>query len=347
MTTVTDTAKVIMENLAEGLYTFSVYTYDANGNRSMVMEQSGQPYGEKYLSARSLKVITYATLLTKSCALFNFSEAVADLQYCEFHYTTTSGEEKTITLNPDATSIMLEDFKNGSPYKIRCVYKPKKGIDAVTGEWIENSDPLEIEVRSLPKSPWKNLALPTDTWSSYANLPQYVFENLWNGQLTGDGYHCWASPVVDKVIWFTIDLGYTVSIQSIQLHHRLPYERYAGGGVRRFQLWGSNDPAPDGSWDSWTLLGEFETKKPSGYEPDGSVGAITAEDQDYFDNHNVYTLEETELVPDPFQNVRYVRFKLLDAFSTYGNNNPVNYVIGEITIFGTFASITERNKFIQ
>ncbi len=347
MISVVDTARVILDNIPEGLYTFSLYTYDAQGNRSMAMEQSGQPYGEKYLSGRSPKEITYATMLTTECAYFDFSPAVADLLYCEFQYTSTSGEEKTINLDPEATSIMVEDFKNGSPYRIRCIYKPNKGVDTVAGEWTESSDPLEIEVISLPKGTWKNMALPTDTWLSYASLPQYVFENLWNGQLTGDGYSCWASNVGDKVIWFSIDLGYTVSIQSLQLHHRLPWERYTGAGVRRFQLWGSNDPAPDGSWDSWNLLGEFETKKPSGYEPDGSVGTITAEDQDYFDNHNVYTLEKTDLVTDPFQTVRYVRFKLLDAFSTYGNNNPVNYVIGEITIFGTFASIKERNKYVK
>ena len=163
MTSVTDSAKIVMENLNEESYTFSVYTYDAKGNRSMVTEQAGMPYGDKYLSSKSLKEITSAAMLTTTAALFNFSPAVSDLKYCEFTYTSTSGEEKTVTLEADAKSLQITDFQNGAPYRIRSIYKPEKGIDEIPGEWVEAQETLEMEVIDLPKSPWQQFALPGGT----------------------------------------------------------------------------------------------------------------------------------------------------------------------------------------
>lgn len=39
---------------------------------------------------------------------------------------------------------------------------------------------------------------------------------------------------------------------------------YYRGDMKKFEIWGSANPNPDGSWDSWTKLGTYEQKKPSG-----------------------------------------------------------------------------------
>src|SRR3546814_16969533 len=50
---------------------------------------------------------------------------------------------------------------------------------------------------------------------------------------------------------------------------------YSSGNIREFEIWGSDDPSPDGSYDGWTLMGEYEVIRPSGL----SVGdELTTED---------------------------------------------------------------------
>lgn len=347
MTSVTDTARVVLEDLAEENYTFSIYTYDAQGNRSMPTEQTGMPYGEKYLTSKSLKEITSASMLTTTHAIINLSPAVADLQYCEITYTSTSGEEKTITVDAAAKSVQIPDFKNGAPYKIRCIYKPARGVDEIPGEWIEYSDALEKEVLDLPKQTWQYCGLPGDT-PRYGGWGLDLYA-LWNNS-AGD---IWASPQwqYPRNTRFTIDLGYTVSLSELQIWHRLPYETYDGSGLRNFQVWGATNPSTDGSFDGWTLLGEFQAPKPSGYQPDGSPGPVTAEDADYWANHNVYKFVANDQVPDPEIPVRYFRMVLQEMFGNYGKPEADTFntvwVLAEITLRGSFTTLEERNKFVN
>src|SRR5690606_29772838 len=51
---------------------------------------------------------------------------------------------------------------------------------------------------------------------------------------------------------------------------------YYRGNPRYFEIWGSNNPSPDGSWDNWFLLGSFENVKPSGLP----YGQLTTEDRE-------------------------------------------------------------------
>lgn len=347
MTAVQDSVKLILEDLTEGSYSFSVYTYDARGNRSMVTEQAGIPYGDKYLTSKSLKEITSAAMVTTTVANFGFSSTVADLQYCEFVYTSTSGEEKTVTVEPNDKTLQIPDFKNGAPYKIRCIYKPARGVDEIPGEWIEYSDALEKEVLDLPKQTWQYCALPGDT-PRIGGWGLDLFA-LWNNS-TGD---IWGSPQwsYPRNTHFTLDLGYTVTLSEIQLWHRVPYETYAGSGVRNFQVWGATAPATDGSFEGWTLVGEFEAHKPSGYQADGSPGTVTAEDNDYWINHNVYTFVANDKVAGPNFPLRYFRMVLKDMFATYGKSDAdtfnESFVFAEFTLRGTFTTLEERNKFVN
>ncbi len=349
MTTVTDTARVILENLPEESYSFFIYTYDAKGNRSMVTERAGIPYGQKYLNSRSLKEVTSAAMLTPTVANFNFSPAVTDLLYCEISYTSTSGEVKTVVVNPNAKSIQINDFQNMTPYKIRCVYKPKDCVDEIPGEWYESKETLPKEVLDLPKGSWQYFWLPGDTpryggW----NLDIYA---LWNNRTNSEDI--WASPQFSypRNTRFTIDLGYTVTLSEIQFWHRLNYETYAGSGLRNFQVWASTNPASDGGLDGWTLIGEFQANKPSGYQPDGSPGPVTDTDKDYWANHNIYKFVATDKVTDPRMPLRYLRIVLQEMFETYGRTDEETYdkvfVLTEITLRGTFTSLEERNKFVK
>lgn len=83
------------------------------------------------------------------------------------------------------------------------------------------------------------------------------------------------------------------------------------------EVYGSNNPAADGSWDSWTLLGQFESVKPSG------DAKWTSEDIQFAVNDGEdFEFEDTGVY-------RYLRFKILK------NWGGVTYIyIAELTFWG-------------
>lgn len=60
-----DTIKVILPGMEEGLYTFDVYTYDKDGNRSIGNQIIGEVFGESYqrtISNRLIRTVTWLNL---------------------------------------------------------------------------------------------------------------------------------------------------------------------------------------------------------------------------------------------------------------------------------------------
>ncbi|PQJ68657.1 DUF5000 domain-containing lipoprotein [Polaribacter butkevichii] len=68
---------------------------------------------------------------------------------------------------------------------------------------------------------------------------------------------------------FTIDLGQELKISRVKIWDypqgtAAGYIYYWQFNMRNFEIWGSNNPSADGSFDSWDLLGTYEVVKPSG-----------------------------------------------------------------------------------
>ena len=102
-------------------------------------------------------------------------------------------------------------------------------------------------------------------------------------------------------VWITWDMRTIVTVSRFTYYHylRYPWEFY---NATDFELWGSMDPNPDGSWDeSWIPLGHFITPVPN---------PITDQDvADILDGIDC-ELEINEFAPDPYVPVRYLRFKV-------------------------------------
>ncbi|MFV0266971.1 MAG: DUF4959 domain-containing protein [Draconibacterium sp.] len=193
-----------------------------------------------------------------------------------------------------------------------------------------------FEEIKLPKTELRNASLPTDYYSPAEGFSGYRLEQLWLGPETADGNFYATSHSAPMPQWFTIELGHKMSISRIQKWPRAGYELYSSTAPRVFQVWGSDNPNPDGSWDeSWELLGEFEQIKPSGYGEGREVGPVTSEDNDYWYNKTEFELVPNEQAPDPYQTVTHLRFKILSTYSTYGTETSIGQVIiGELTFWG-------------
>jgi hypothetical protein len=173
--------------------------------------------------------------------------------------------------------------------------------DTLTGEYT----PLYEE--PLDKTKFKEVDLPTDIGYGWGFSMPY----LWNGVFKG--YDMWHSA--DKLdgmpLWFTFDMGTTAQLSRIGLWQRNQDGGwiYSQNNVREFEVYGSTNPNPNGSWDnSWTLLAHQTVIKPSGLP----VGQTSSAD--------VTAAETGELmnVPLTAPRVRYIRVKVLRTWTDGG-----------------------------
>jgi len=112
-------------------------------------------------------------------------------------------------------------------------------------------------------------------------------------------------------MWITFDLGISAKLSRIGLWQRNDngYWIYSQNNLREFEIYGSESPNPDGSWDaSWQLMVHHTIIKPSGLP----VGTTTNEDL------AAAEAGEQMEVPLTAPKVRYIRLKILRTWSDGG-----------------------------
>lgn len=187
----------------------------------------------------------------------------------------------------------------------------------VRDRWGNQSDQEELSLTPLyeeriPKEGFREYKTPTDPLY-HGSIP---LSNLWNDKLTG------GSSAGDS--WmrtrngtgtphhFTFDMGVTAKLSRFIFHQRGTVDEtnllYSGGSPRFFELWGSNAPASDGSYDGWVKIMDCELVKPSGRPvPDNS-----AEDIEVAKAGHEY------IVPLEAEAFRYLRIRVV---RTFGNTD--------------------------
>lgn len=192
--------------------------------------------------------------------------------------------------------------------------KTKFGI-FVEDRWNNRSDTLVTELtplfeQKLEKVNFREYRLPNDA----IGFPGWTVPKLWDDKYDEpEGYHSVGSGVPQQV---TFDLGVTALLSRFKYWQR-NIILFSGNNPRKFEVWGSTNPNPDGSWESWTKLADCESVKPSG------PGSITSEDRAYALAGEDFNFPE-DVIP-----VRYIRFKTLQ---TWGASPDVH--IMELTFWG-------------
>src|SRR5690606_8254636 len=240
-----------------------------------------------------------------------------------------------------------------APYIIHTIYK-----DWETGNWvpydrnyITNAAAVRYAVRGLPAEPkefgvyfvdkWKNHSdtlvttltplyeeeMDKSLFSNAALLDDYYQPRYTNNPLSmlwtpgGSTYFLMRNndPELTLPNWFTIDLGRAYKFGRMrvnQLSHSTNW-MFSLGTPRVFEIWGSNVKSTN--WDDWTLLGEFESIKPSGRP----IGDLSEDDKALATRGEDYDFDPLD------QSFRYVRFKTLQ---TWGGTPDVSLL--ELTFWG-------------
>lgn len=192
----------------------------------------------------------------------------------------------------------------------------------ITDRWNNISDTLTgvylpVHEEMMDKSLFREYNLAGDTWQRHSNFfTPYV---LWDGadRVSSTIFH--TAPGTGIPQHFTFDMGVRAELSRFLMYSRLNHE-YRFNHPKIFELWGSNDPNPDGTWESWTFVGRFESIKPSGLP----LGQQSTDDIEHARAGEEFEIEFQE---EPYQ---YWRFRTLD---TWGGNSDVS--LGELTFFGT------------
>ena len=188
---------------------------------------------------------------------------------------------------------------------------------SVQDRW-ENRSPIKpYEITPLyetefDKTQFSALNLPGDG-PHYGAWPM---TNIWNDD-AGSGYSSEQGDTWPQSL--TIDLGVVGRLSRIRVYQRLGSYIFIEGNLRKFEIWGAETLDQTGNWDSWTLLGDFESIKPSGLP----FGVLSDEDVALATNGEDFSF----LSSNP--KVRYIRVRVKETWA-----RGTNFQLMELDILG-------------
>ncbi|MBE8714067.1 DUF4998 domain-containing protein [Sphingobacterium hungaricum] len=150
--------EVIIPNIDEGIYTFEIRTFDAQGSQSMRSEIFGRVYGANYSANLNNRILNNVSRDANNQIVLNWFAESADstLLGTVVSYLTVAGDSAQVFTNANINETPIPNFKEGSTLKYRTQYRPSSlAIDTFFATEVE-LDPLDyIEVRTLyPRTTW-------------------------------------------------------------------------------------------------------------------------------------------------------------------------------------------------
>lgn len=314
-----DTISAIIPDLAEYVYSFTMYSYDGKGNRSIPKEINNvRVYGPLYeenLLNRPYKVSEPYVVNADGSIRLNFTAPDTINITTAIEYTNTSDVVTEKEIGPDESSLVLDDWKDGTIVRYRSSFIPQSGaIDTFHVTRYDTFPHIQRPVTYvlIDKGLFSALSLNNDAtpYEGGTNVTK-----LWDGSVGPQGYpNIWhsggGSPLPHH---FSFDLGATYSdLGQIEVTGR-----DCCHNPDRFEVWGIDDltgaettlPGNDAGWKDeaiakgWTLLKEV-TRTDDGKAP--------------------YKVELNDNLPP----VRYIRIRVLHVVTgdgSYSNLSEVTF----------------------
>ena len=236
-------------------------------------------------------------------------------------------------LDQDGNQVFKESFytsQANSSYSFRGYDPiPTTFIIYVEDRWGNKSitktlESTPLEDVFLDKGFFSIQQMPGDeSFSEYGFSANQMWDGSWSSQ-----WNCGHTSFLALPHQLTISLGQLAKLNRFKLYQRGGTELYKHGNPKRFQIFGrenlDNLPiySPSNPGDSWILLGEFESFKPSGLPP----GSNTEEDYLFQDNGEDFVFDSSVQQ----YNIKYIRFVNLETW-----NNQMVSVIGELSFWGS------------
>jgi hypothetical protein len=311
-----DTIRCTITGLSEYVYTFTVYSYDDKGNRSVATEISNaRVYGSVYKATlhNRLPDEDPYTINDDNSVLLRFASPDTVNITTVLQYTTLSGAIASTEVSPVTDSLKLTDYKFGTPILYQSSYTPVTG--ALDTFYTARYDTFPRIFRLVQCD--KSLFQEHDLWGDMGIYESGTrVSKLWDGSVGPQGYpnifHSDGNGGMPRVLSF--DMGKVYDHLSVIEETG----RDCCNNPDRFEVWGIDDltdavpevNSQDGGWKDamvskgWTLLKEVT-------RADDGKAAFKA-----------------NLVSDP-PPVRYIRIRVLHNVN--GENSYTN--MSELTFW--------------
>lgn len=316
----TDTIKILLPDLEEASYGFEIITVDEESNLSVKTEAQGTAYGSNYINSLLNRGLKSSATGIDGITRIEWYGGEEKEDGLELNYTSRSGETKLIKVAKDKNLLEIPDFQPGKGFKYRTFFRPDSNlIDVFVTAFIELPAPVAT-YPELDKAKFKEYPLPGDAPSAYGWLLRFMWDNNLND---GAGFHTpLNSPSPHH---FTFDLGVTTQLSEFRVYQRRDVYYYGYGNPKEFEIWGSTNPSPDGSFTNWVKLMDCKSVKPSG------PGPVTQADKDYANAGDLFKF------PGLTQPVRYIRFKIIKNWSdNISASSGTSVHIMELSFKGSF-----------
>jgi hypothetical protein len=269
----TDSITAVIPGLNEYIYSFTVYSYDAKGNRSIPLDINNvKVYGPIYQSGLLNRTIDAANPFTVSengNIRLNFLSRDTSVVNVgtDIKYTNRAGVEVVKQLKPDSLGITLTDYKSGAPVQFRSGYVPNKNSIDTFYVSTYGTFPTITGIAQCNKGLFSEHRLNGDA-GTYEG--QTSVSKLWDGSNGPQGYpnifHSDGDHGMPHTITFDMGKVYKklTSIEEIG--------RNCCNNPDQFEIWGIADitgaettlSPHDGGWSAemiskgWTLLKDIK-----------------------------------------------------------------------------------------
>lgn len=264
-----DTVRCSINNLAEYVYSFFIYSYDNKGNRSVATEvDNARVYGTVYTNTLHNRLENSANPYTldesNNSLTLRFATPDTINITTVIRYTNGSNQVVQKALAPDADSIILPNYLFGTPIVYQSSYIPAKGsLDTFMTPQVDTF-PTIHRVVLCSKSLFSALHLAGDVnpYESGTNL-----DKLWDGSVGPQGYpNIWHSNGDNPLPHvMTFDMGKVYYLNNVE-----EVGRNCCHNPTDFEIWGTADitnaetslPANNSGWPAearakgWTMLKE-------------------------------------------------------------------------------------------
>lgn len=301
---------VIIPDLAEGTYSFDLFTFDKSGNQSVGTTVIGNVYGEGYSNTLRERAIE-GTNIAKGVGSVTWLTSPAGSIATEIKYTDNTGAAKTVYTPARESLSSLPRFKSGNSISYRTLFLPEP--NAIDTFYTSALTRKIIQVPALlDRTKFANVKLPGDRWQAHTGNANWNIERAWDGITDNPGvlFHATRTGFPATV---TIDLGELNELTSMKLWGRTAAaDLFNKGNLKEFEIYGRAE-APvltDGSMTGWTKIMTASSDKPSGLP----VGQNTPADL-------AFALAGEEfLFDEDAPPVRYIRIKVLDSWGPPADN---------------------------